>query len=75
MNIKWGIDKVHINVGRHCPYSRYYVIGSRARFLLFCPRYDLLTLVSKHCIDVAGRCHQANVRHRFCTIVSNDLCG
>jgi hypothetical protein len=40
MNIKWGIDKVRINVCRRCSCSRYYVIGSRAWSLLLRSRYD-----------------------------------
>jgi hypothetical protein len=34
-----------------------------------------LTLVSKNCIDVAGRRYQAYVRRWFCTVVSNDYVG
>lgn len=71
MNIKWGIDKVRINVSRRCPYtdgtywrspcSRYYVIGSTAWSLLLRSRYDFLTLVSNDCVDVASRRYQAYV--------------
>lgn len=75
MNIKWGIDKVRINVCRRCSCSRYYVIGSRAWSLLLRSRYDFVTLVSKNCIDVAGRRYQAYVRRWFCTVVSNDYVG
>lgn len=75
MNIKWGIDKVCIDVCWRCPCSRYYVIGSRAWSLLLRSRHDFLTLVSKSCIDVAGRRYQAYVRCWFCTIVSNDYAG
>lgn len=75
MNIKWGIVKVRIGVCRRCPCSRYYVKGSRAWSLLLSSRYDSLTLVSKNFIDAAGRCYQANVRRRFCTVVSNDYMG
>ena len=72
MNIKWGIDRVRIDVYRRCSCSCYYVIDSRAWFLLLRSRYNFLTLVSRDCIDVAGRRYQAYVRRWFCTIVSND---
>jgi len=49
--------------------------GSRAWSLLLRSRYDILIMVSKNCIDMAGRRYQAYVRRRFCTVVSDDYVG
>jgi hypothetical protein len=75
MNIKWGMDKVRIDVCWRCPCSRYCVIGSRDWSLLLRSRYDFLKPVSKNSVDVVGRRYQAYVRRWFCTVVSNDYVG